>query len=213
MKLEIRSNKGLQVRAAEQGSEFVGHLTGYAAVFNSPSLEFSGWEKPWTERIAPGAFKRSLTEMPDVRALYQHDSAAIIARSGETLQLREDEKGLAVDIALVDTQQNRDIFKLVRTGILDSMSFGFTPRSAKWEDGKDSDTRTLLDVDLFEVSVVTWPAYPASSIGTARGMEIGAAELVSLKAERDAQLLRDVRKNQPDYDRERRFRILQLRSR
>ncbi len=186
MKLEIRSTKGLEVRAAEQGSGYIGVLTGYAAVFNSPSLEFSGWEKPWVETIAPGAFKRTLFEQPDVKALYQHGD--IVARSPKTLALREDDKGLAVEIGLVDTRQNRDLHSLVSAGILDSMSFGFSPRATKWEEGKERDTRTLLDVDLFEVSVVTWPAYPASSIGAARGVDVSAAELASLKAERDAQL-------------------------
>lgn len=185
MKLEIRNTKGLEFRAAPEGSEFIGTLVGYAAVFDSPSLEFSGWDKPWIERIAPGAFKRSLTEQPDVKALYQHDTGDILARSPKTLTLREDDKGLSVEMALVDTQRNRDTYRLVRAGVLDSMSFGFAPRATKWEEGEKQDVRTLLDVDLYEVSVVTWPAYPAASVG-ARGLSLEAAEIDALKAERDA---------------------------
>jgi len=182
MKIEIRSIKGLTFRAATEG--FIGTLVGHAAMFNSDSVEFAGWEKPWVERIAPGAFKRSLTEQPDVKALAQHDSAAILGRAPGTLTLSEDDKGLAIEIRLVDTQLNRDTLTLVRSGIIDSMSFDFIPTKTQWEEGEKRDIRTLLDVDLHEVSVVTWPAYPAAHVG-ARGIELAGAELAAIKAERD----------------------------
>lgn len=183
--LETRSVKGLTVREAAKDSGYIGTLVGHAAVFDSDSLEFSGWEKPWVERIAPGAFKRTLVEMPDVRALYQHDSAEVLGRAPNTLRLSEDKRGLAIEIQLVDTQLNRDTLTNVRAGNLDAMSFGFVPRSVKWDDGEKRDVRTLLDVDLHEVSVVTWPAYPASSVG-ARGLSPEVAELEALRKEREA---------------------------
>lgn len=162
--IETRALRNLSFREAKAESGLVGTLVGHAAVFNSDSLEFSGWGKPWVERIAPGAFARTLKDQPDVKALWSHRADAILARSPNTLRLSEDNDGLAVEIDLIDTQQNRDVFNSVRSGIVDSMSFGFSPVKTEWAEGKDRDTRTLLDVDLFEVSVVVWPAYPDTSI-------------------------------------------------
>ena len=187
--IEHRAMRGLEVRAAEEGSEHIGILTGYAAVFDSDSQEFSGWEKPWVERIAPGAFARSLTDQPDVKALWSHRDDAILARSPDTLSLQEDETGLRVDIRLIDTQQNRDVLASVKGGLVDAMSFGFQARKVTWEEGEERETRTLLDVDLYEVSPVVWPAYPATSISTkrsARAMEASKDELSALREERDA---------------------------
>lgn len=172
---EIRTLRGLSIREdAEKRDGMIGTLTGYAAVFNSDSVEFSGWDKPWVERIAPGAFKRSLTESPDVVALWSHRTDAPIARAPKTLAISEDTEGLKVEIALADTSRNRDLLADVRSGSVDAMSFGFQARSTKWEEGKARDVRTLLDVDLFEVSAVVFPAYPATSL-SARSLVCRAA--------------------------------------
>jgi HK97 family phage prohead protease len=168
MKIEHRATKGLIFRNAspdEQKAGTVGVLTGYAAVFNSDSVRFSGWQRDWVERIAPGAFKRSLTENPDVVALWSHDSSTPVARTPNTLTLAEDDKGLSVSISLIDTSTNRDLVANVRAGIIDSMSFGFAPKKTSWEEKDGFDLRTLEDVDLFEVSPVVWPAYPDTTIG------------------------------------------------
>lgn len=161
---ETRHLRGLELREAPKDSGLLGVLVGHAAVFNSDSVEFPGYEHPWVERIAPGAFKRSLTEQPDVFALWQHDPAHVIARSPDTLKLEEDERGLRVEIGLPDTSTARDLLARVRAKIVDAMSFGFTVRGEKWEEGKARDIRTLLDVDLFEVSAVVWPAYPETTL-------------------------------------------------
>lgn len=187
--IEHRALKGLAVRAAEEGSPYIGILTGYAAVFESDSLEFDGWEKPWVERIAPGAFGRSLTEQPDVKALWAHRDDAILARSPDTLSLEEDKTGLKVEIRLIDTQQNKDVLASVRGGLVDAMSFGFKARKVTWEDGEEREVRTLVDVDLYEVSPVVWPAYPATSISSnrsARSITAGHDELIALREERAA---------------------------
>lgn len=187
--IHTRALRGLTIREAAQDSGFIGVLEGHAAVFDSDSLEFDGWGKPWVERIAPGAFARSLKEQSDVKALWSHRSDAILARSPDTLSLSEDERGLRVEIKLIDTQQNRDVLASVRAGLVDSMSFGFSARSVKWDEGKERDVRTLLDVDLFEVSPVVWPAYPDTSISarsaaTFRSQD-GTAELKAISEERD----------------------------
>lgn len=187
--IHTRALRGLTIREAANDSGFIGVLEGHAAVFDSDSLEFDGWGKPWVERIAPGAFARSLKEQPDVKALWSHRSDAILARSPDTLSLSEDERGLRVEIKLIDTQQNRDVLASVRAGLVDSMSFGFAARSVKWEEGKERDVRTLLDVDLFEVSPVVWPAYPDTAISARSAASFrsndGAAELKAISEERD----------------------------
>lgn len=162
-KFERRSIKILEVREAEEGDAHIGTLTGYAAVFESDSVDFGGWK----ERIAKGAFTRSLEEQPDVFALWSHNSAAPLARAPETLTINEDDKGLKVEIKLVDTARNRDLLMEVRSGIIDSMSFGFVTRKQQWEELDDgSELRTLIDVELYEVSPVVWPAYPDTSIAS-----------------------------------------------
>lgn len=164
MKLEKRVIYGLSLREAEQGSGYIGVLEGYAAVFESNSIEFGSYGKPWVERIKPGAFTRSLSENSDIKALWSHRDDAVMARTPATLTVEEDDNGLRVEMRLIDTTLNRDVLASVRGGLIDAMSFGFIPKKTSWEEGETRDTRTLEDVDLFEVSAVAWPAYPDSSI-------------------------------------------------
>lgn len=161
----------VEVRAAE-GSP--GTLVGYASVFNS-STDI-GW---FDERVAPGAFTRSLSEGDDVRALFNHDMAQVIGRrSAGTLRLAEDDNGLRIEIDLPDTTVARDLAANIAVGNIDGMSFGFRAREESWELGDERtgkrDHRTLLDVDLVEVSAVTFPAYPDTSIAQ-RSREHAAA--------------------------------------
>lgn len=158
--VEIRS-KGMELRAAGEGQP--GTIIGYAAVFESPSEIYPGT----TEVIAPGAFAESLRRGDDVRAFAQHDKAAIIGRrSAETLRIEEDDTGLRVEIDLPDTTIAHDLAENLRLGNLDGMSFGFLPRQVEWtftESEDEPDVRRLLEVDLVEVSVVTFAAYDSTS--------------------------------------------------
>jgi HK97 family phage prohead protease len=162
---ETRHLRGLELREAPKDSGLLGVLAGYAAVFDSDSVKLGGYDGGFIERVARGAFKRSLTESPEVFALWQHDPAQVIARSPDTLTLAEDERGLRVEIGLPDTTTARDLLARVRAKIVDAMSFGFTVREQTWQqrDGQP-DLRTLTDVDLFEVSAVVWPAYPETTL-------------------------------------------------
>jgi HK97 family phage prohead protease len=144
-------------------------ITGYAAVFNSLSVDMGGWR----EQILPGAFGAGLGG--DIRALWQHDSARVLGRTrNNTLQLSEDAKGLAFEITPPDTQDGRDALELLRRGDVDQMSFGFfVPAGGdSWESRDAAEGKQLLhtlkQVELVEVSVVTWPAYPATSAGVLR---------------------------------------------
>ncbi len=152
---EVRTNSvDFEVRAEGDGMTF----TGYASVFNSPSEDLGGF----IEYVAPGAFKRSLQSRNEVKLLWNHDSGEPLASvRGGTMSLVEDERGLKVSAKLPNTTRGRDIAELLRTKVIDSMSFGFNVIKDSWStDGK---TRTLESVRLFEVSIVSFPAYSATT--------------------------------------------------
>lgn len=174
--VEFRSTTG------ELRSESDGRFVGYAAVFNSASQPL-----PFVERIAPGAFARSLrNRKSDIRLYVNHNSDMPLAsrRSG-TLELTEDDHGLKVEAELPDTSYARDLRELMAAGVVDRMSFGFSVAKGgdKWSD--DGAERTLTAVTLHEVSVVTgFPAYEATSAALrsldnlARRTSLGYEELV-----------------------------------
>jgi HK97 family phage prohead protease len=161
--VEFRSFTG-ELRQEGDGNTFVG----YAAVFNSPSEPL-----PFIERIAPGAFSKSLRNRKrDIRLFVNHDSSMVLAsRNSGTLILAEDERGLRVEATLPDTTAGRDMKELLRTGVVDKMSFGFQVdrRGDQWSD--DGMERVLTSVRVFEVSVVTgFPAYE-STMASVRSLE------------------------------------------
>jgi Escherichia/Staphylococcus phage prohead protease len=137
-------------------------LTGYAAVFNSKSEDLGGFY----EQIKPGAFTRCLNRSPDVVCLREHDPRLGVlgrTRSG-TLRLKENQTGLRFEADLPNTTFATDLEESINRGDLDACSFGFIARADDWSRSADGTAlRTLIDVDVFDVSVVTFPAYPATS--------------------------------------------------
>lgn len=162
-----------EIRETSDGMTF----EGYAAVFNSRSQNLGGF----TEFVAPGAFTRSLKARNDVKLLWNHDSGQVLGstRAG-SMTLTEDAKGLKVVAKLPNTQLGRDTAELLRTGLVDSMSFGFNVIKDKWN--ANGDERTLESVRLFEVSVVAFPAYAATA-GTAT---VRSLDKLATRAEVDA---------------------------
>lgn len=146
----------VEARQAEDG---VMRLSGYAAVFNDASVPL-----PFKERIAPGAFRKTLSESPDVRLLINHEGLPLARTKNGTLTLTEDDRGLYFNAELADTQEARDIWTLVQRGDVDQMSFAFRVIRQNWS--KDKTERTLTEVSLADgdVSVVTYPAYPTTSV-------------------------------------------------
>jgi HK97 family phage prohead protease len=134
-------------------------LAGYAAVFNESSVPL-----PFKESIAPGAFRKTLTETPDVRLLINHEGLPLARSKNGTLKLNEDDRGLYFEAELADTTEARDIYKLVERGDVDQMSFGFRVIRQKWSE--DRTRRVLTEVSLADgdVSVVTYPAYPTTTV-------------------------------------------------
>lgn len=149
------------------GDEFA--LVGYAATFNNLSHNLGGFR----ERIAPGAFGRSLKAGADVRFLLNHAPDNILGRTRSgTLTLSEDEKGLKFRCLLNRASSfSSDVYQAVKRGDISECSFAFTvPQGGDlWESGRDADSgatiqiRTLKDVDLMDCSLATYPAYPSTS--------------------------------------------------
>ncbi len=151
---------GLELRAMHGEDDAPVQFTGYAAVFNSPSEPL-----PFIETIAPGAFRRSLNSGREVRLFINHDMGQPLAttRNG-SMRLTEDERGLKVDATLPDTTAARDLATLIASGVVHSMSFGFSiPRGGDaWSE--DGSSRELREIQLVETSIVTgFPAYPATA--------------------------------------------------
>jgi uncharacterized protein len=158
----------IEVRAEGDGMTF----SGYASVFNSPSENLGGF----IEYVAPGAFKRSLQSRNEVKLLWNHDSGEPLASlRGGTMQLVEDERGLKVTATLPQTSRGKDVAELLRTKVIDSMSFGFNVIKDSWS--RDGQTRTLESVRLFEVSVVSFPAYSATTAQVRSAPTINPDEL------------------------------------
>lgn len=129
------------------------------------------WSKPiggqFREKINEGAFERAINralENGDIFFLHQHDNRALPLASikSNTLELIEDKESnqLKMKAVLPDTSFSRDIYELVKSGVLREFSFGFNKPKAKWNVGKDGmKERSLVDFDIHEISIVRVGAY------------------------------------------------------
>ena len=151
---------GLEIEAREDGKR---RLRGHAAVFNQLSEDLGGFR----EQITPGAFVEAI-EKDDVRLLINHDGLPLARNRSGTLRLAEDARGLAIEADLdeSDPDVQRLLPKLAR-GDVSQMSFGFSVKPAGQDWAKDDEgrtVRTLKKLRLFDVSVVTYPAYPQTDV-------------------------------------------------
>jgi HK97 family phage prohead protease len=157
---EIRSIAG-EVRLNDGTTEEPPRIMGYAAVFNQES-ELLGFG--FREIIVPGAFSGSINN--DVRALWNHDASLVLGRTKNgTLKLAEDSKGLRFEIIPPQTQWAADAIESIRRGDVDQMSFGFRVLEDTWVLEPDNPPlRRLNKVELLEISPVTFPAYPQTTV-------------------------------------------------
>lgn len=135
-------------------------IAGHAAVFNqSADLGY------FTERVAPGTFTKTIAD-DDIRALWNHDPNFPLARNrAGTLKLSQDDIGLAFEITPDATRSyDQDIMRSIARGDVSQCSIGFIVRSYEIERDGDDWTRTLTDVQLFDVSPVTYPAYTSTDV-------------------------------------------------
>ena len=175
----------LQLRQFDNDSNDV---EGVAAVFDREAE--IGW---FTEKIDRHAFDH--TDMSDVVLNFNHDNSLLLAgtRNG-SLQLQVTDEGLLQKASIIDTTQGRDVMKLVRSGLISSMSFAFTIADGGeiWETRSDGrEYRTITDIDrIYDVSLVTFPAYPQTSAWMRNGDELAEQHkaLMEKRAEQDKRL-------------------------
>jgi len=180
-----------EVELIEENEKMI--LEGYAIVYNEETL-IGSEEYGFIESISPDAIGEDAIR--DVPMKYNHmDSFLIIARTkNQSLQLTSDEKGLKVRADLLDTQHNKDIYKMVKSGLLESMSFAFTVKDQEWDHEGDIPKRYIKSIDrLYDVSIVDIPAYDSTSI-YARSLESMDLELKTMELEKRQQREALVRK-------------------
>lgn len=144
-----------------------GTFEGYASVFNVVDS--------YADTVAPGAFTRTLQEASNSRRmpamLWQHDTSQPI---GVWTDLTQDEHGLYVKGMIADTTAGRDAYQLLKVGALSGLSIGY--RTVKSRVNKDTAVRKLLDLDLMEISPVTFPANDAARVRSVKATEWDARE-------------------------------------
>ena len=139
-------------------------LAGHAIVFDTRSRDLGGF----VEIVRREAVARALQADADIVALYNHDAGQVLGRTPRTLQLRADARGLAFALQPPDTTAGRDALELVRRGDVGGASFGFTTRKDRWRTEGGVTIRELLDIDIREISLVAFPAYPDTDVALAQ---------------------------------------------
>lgn len=152
-----------ELRAETDPDTGATRIQGHAAVFNVLSHDLGGFR----EQLKRGVFRRALDENHDVVALINHQPLPILGRTTVgTLQLREDPRGLFCWIeAAGDHPDITHVRGAISRGEITGMSFGFRGAKDEWVEKDGVITRTITDIgELFDVSVVTFPAYPQTDV-------------------------------------------------
>lgn len=196
---ETRANPAtIEIRAAGAGDSGA-TAAGYAVVFNSIA-DIGGC---WREVFKPGAFAKTLAER-DVIAIHSHDTGRVMGRlKAGTLDLREDDKGLAFDNRLPDTSDGRDLAVQIDRGDIAGMSFGFIATRQEWDESVEPPTRTIFEAELYEITYTALPAYSETEVGL-RSLEaaraerrdhnkVAASSRIAARKARQAQLERNIR--------------------
>lgn len=158
MQREIRALAApAEIRAEADGVR----VSGYAAVFGQ-EVDIGGW---FREVIMPGAFRAAIGR-DDVVFLVNHEDLPLARTRSGTLTLREDARGLFMETVLDASDPDvQAIVPKMKRGDLDKMSFAFRATREEWDQTVDPPKRTILEVELYDVSIVTTPAYDGTEIG------------------------------------------------
>src|SRR5579864_4016948 len=165
---EVRYLQATEVRAkGGSGDADPLRIEGYAAVYGR-AAQLPGFQ----ERIQPNAFKRAVETRQDVVCLFNHDSNLILGRTtAGTLRLSQDDRGLHYECDLPNTQAGRDTHESIKRGDINGCSFAFTVPAdgQRWseqegEDGEYFIMRDLVDLNLHDVSPVTYPTYAGTNV-------------------------------------------------
>jgi len=163
MKTQRIAFDSVEWRAETRESDSAMVLTGYAAVFDKPTMIGNYFR----EVVRPGAFTNAI-QNDDVLALWNHDSNIVLGstKSG-TLRMFQDDKGLRVEIFPPDSNEGRDKYTSIARGDVNSMSFGFRVPAGgeRWSfDADGIELRELINLSVFDVSPVAYPAYQETEI-------------------------------------------------
>lgn len=160
-----RGIESFELRSMEDGSNLI---KGYAAEFEKLSVNLGGFR----EQIRKGAFANSLRDSV-VKALWNHNTDMVLGSTKNgTLKLWEDDRGLAFELSLPDTTWGRDALESIRRGDVEGVSFGFQVNVDEWDQSGDEVIRTLVDVELHEISPTPFPAYPQTSVSVRTATEV-----------------------------------------
>ncbi len=171
----IEANYQVRSIQREDGAESR-EISGRAIVFNSLSVDLGGFR----EIVDPDAVTKTLRERP-VKLLFDHDSGHVLGSTDAgtlTLDVRDD--GLYFRNTPPDTQWARDLIVSLERGDITGCSFSFNVISDKWEEQNGQQIRTLKEIELIEISIVAFPAYPATAVDVRADLTISADEIVRL---------------------------------
>lgn len=147
-------------------------VAGYASVFNSMSEDLGGFR----EIITPGAFRSVLDNKPDIRALINHDTGRVIGRTAAgTLSLEEDRTGLRFNVSLPPTPEGNALYTSIQRGDISGASFGFRLDYEDYDvsfQGEELIREIRNIAQLYEISVVTFPAYRATEVSARHAKHI-----------------------------------------
>jgi HK97 family phage prohead protease len=154
--LEVRRDKGTPV------------IYGIAAPYGKLSSPIGAMG--FREQIRPGAFTESLASSIDVFALVDHEDDKVLGRrSTGSLEISDTKEGLSVEIFPPETSFAQDLIVLIQAGEVGGMSIGFTTEADRWDMLGGETIRTLLQVNLFDISVCFQPAYPDTRVAVRWG--------------------------------------------
>jgi Escherichia/Staphylococcus phage prohead protease len=169
----------IERRSAEIESQITGRtLHGFAALYGVETNVGGAF----IERLKEGCFRRSLQSGKDILALKDHDIGAVLGRTKSgTLKLGSDSKSLHFELLVPRTSDGEDVLELCRRGDVHGMSFAFTVPDKGGEEWRGK-VRTLLDVDLHEVSVIISFAQYAQTEVHVRNAKGGRSRLALARA-------------------------------
>jgi HK97 family phage prohead protease len=153
-------------------------LRGHSAVFNTLSENLGFFR----EKIRPGAFAKSI-QNDDIRALFNHNPDHVLGRTKSgTLALSEDVRGLYMEVKPPDSQVARDLVASIKRGDIDQQSFGFQVIADDWSTEGGLEVRELIEVKLFDVSPVTFPAYLATDVSVRQWVQEAGLDFDGLRS-------------------------------
>ncbi|MEK3822098.1 HK97 family phage prohead protease [Cytobacillus sp. FSL W8-0315] len=168
-KRELRTIDITNFRTRDAVNDQPAVISGYAAVFNSKTSIGDYFE----EVIMPGAFSKSISTNSDIRALFNHDWNNVLGRTKSgTLRLSEDDRGLKFEVELPNTSLAKDLAESMSRGDINQCSFGFFATEETWDYSVEPALRTIHEVELYEISVVSIPAYEDTEVTLVRSKEV-----------------------------------------